>query len=118
MRRLPGVREQHGFVGAERVEQMLVGCDERLLLLLHVELLLDRLRLDVFEAEPIQKRDPARAAFVGDAEFLLEWAPIWRVERGRVFVTRSTSTSSYALERWLALPPDSKRATSASLPST
>ena len=68
MRRMHGVDEQHRLVGAGRIEKALVGFDEGLLLF-RVELASDRLRLHVFEPEPMQHGDEPRAALVDDAEF-------------------------------------------------
>ena len=49
MRRMHGVHEQHGLVGAKRIQKFLISFDERLLLF-RIELAPDRLGLAVFES--------------------------------------------------------------------
>ena len=63
-----GVHEQHGFVGAKRIQKVLVGVDERLLLF-HSELAPDDFGRAVFEPEPMQQGDQPRAALRDNAKF-------------------------------------------------
>ena len=71
VRRMHGVHEQRRLVRAKRIQEVVVGRDERLLLL-GVELAPDDFRLVIFEAKPMQQGDQPRAAFIDDAELLLD----------------------------------------------
>ncbi len=71
MGRMHGVREQHGLVVAQGIQQLFVALDESLLLLF-VELARDDARLVILEPQTMQQRDQSRAAFVDEAEFLLD----------------------------------------------
>jgi hypothetical protein len=61
------VHEQHGLAGAKRIQQILVGFDERLLFF-RIKLAPNRSRLVVFEPEPVQEGDKPRAALIDDTE--------------------------------------------------
>ena len=71
MGRMHGVREQHGLVVAQGIQQLFVARDESLLLFF-VELARNDIRLVIFEPQAMQQRDQSRAAFVNEAEFLLD----------------------------------------------
>ena len=70
MGRMHGVGEQHGFVVGQGIQELLAR-DESLLLLF-VELARDNVRLVVLETQAMQQCDQSRAAFVDEAEFLLD----------------------------------------------
>src|SRR5438552_8991771 len=63
MGRMHGVREQHGLVVAQGIQQLLVARDESLLFLC-VELARNDSRLVIFEPQAMQQRDQSRTAFV------------------------------------------------------
>ena len=65
MGRMHGVHEQHSLVRPQRIQHVLVGFDERLLLF-RVELASDRLRLVVFERDAASPQP--RTALISDAE--------------------------------------------------
>lgn len=71
MCRMHGVHEQNYLVGAEGIEKVLIGGNERLLLF-HVEIATNRFRLAIFEPQPMQQSDQSRAALINDAELLLD----------------------------------------------
>jgi hypothetical protein len=66
-----GVREQHGLIAGQGIQQLIVALDERLLLRF-VELARDDFRIVIFEPKTMQERDQSRAAFVDETEFLLD----------------------------------------------
>jgi hypothetical protein len=65
------VRKHHGFVVRQGIQEIIVALDERLLLLFVVPAR-DGVGLVVFETQTKQKRDQSRAAFIDEAEFLLD----------------------------------------------
>jgi hypothetical protein len=69
--RMHRVREQHGFVVAQGIQQIIVALDESLLLVF-VELARDHVRLVILQPQAMQKRDQSRAAFVDKGAFLLD----------------------------------------------
>ena len=71
VRRMHSVHKQHCLVGTKRIQKVLVGFDEPLLLL-HIELAPDRFRLAVFEIEPMQQGDEPCAALIDDAKFAFD----------------------------------------------
>jgi transposase len=70
---LPRSTRQMGafIVRAKRVPQLLISFDE-CLLFFRIEFADDDFRLVVFQAQPVQKRDQSRTAFVNDTEFPLD----------------------------------------------
>ena len=74
MGRMHGVREQHGFVVAQGIQEAIIACDEGLLLRF-VELARDDVRLVIRQTQAVQQRDQSRAAFVDEAKFLLDPGP-------------------------------------------
>ena len=71
MGRMHGVREQNGFVVAQGIQELFMARDESLLLLF-VELARNDARLVIRETQTMQQCDQSRAAFVDEAEFLLD----------------------------------------------
>ena len=71
MGRMHGVREQHGLVVAQGIQELLITPDESFLLGF-VELARNDIRLVIFEPQAMQQRDQSRTAFVNEAEFLLD----------------------------------------------
>src|SRR5450756_454711 len=65
------VREQHGFVVRQGIQEIIVALDERLLLLF-VELARNDTRLVILQPQTMQERDQSRAAFINEPEFLLD----------------------------------------------
>src|SRR5476649_2876315 len=65
------VREQHGFVFRQGIQEIIVAPDERLLLLF-VELARNDTRLVILQPQTMQERDQSRAAFINEPEFLLD----------------------------------------------
>src|ERR1019366_8585033 len=86
------VREHHGFVVRQGIQELIVALDE-CLLLLFLELARNDVRLEILEPQTMQKRDQSRAAFINEPEFLL---------RSR----RRSGVSNAAVPR---LPPPSNR---------
>src|SRR6478752_10152114 len=68
MGRMDRISEQHDLVIAQRIQNLVVVLDERLLLVF-IELTGDDIGLVIFEIEAVQQRDQPRAAFVNEAEF-------------------------------------------------
>ena len=66
-----GVRKDDGLVGGERIQQLFVIADERLLLV-HAHAAANRSRPFVFKAEPMKQRNQPGTALVDDAKTLLE----------------------------------------------
>src|SRR5260370_34886187 len=71
MGRMDRVGEQHNLVIAQRIQEVVIALDECLLLRL-IELARNDVRLVICEPEAMQQRDQTRAAFVNEAEFLLD----------------------------------------------
>src|SRR6516225_8653146 len=69
MGRMDRISEQYDLVIAQRIQNLIVVLDERLLLVF-IELAGDDIGLVIFEIEAVQQRDQSRAAFVNEAEFL------------------------------------------------
>src|SRR5215468_6745580 len=69
MSRMDRISEQYDLVIAQRIQNLVVVLDERLLLVF-IELAGDDIGLVIFEIEAVQQRDQSRAAFVNEAEFL------------------------------------------------
>src|SRR5665648_705792 len=65
------VREQHGFVVRQGIQEIIVALDERPLLLF-IELARNDTRLVILQPQTMQKRDQSRAAFINEPEFLLD----------------------------------------------
>jgi hypothetical protein len=65
------VREHHGFIVRQGIQEIIVDLDERLLLLF-VELARDDVRLVILEPQTMQERDQSRAAFINEPKFLLD----------------------------------------------
>ena len=63
------VREQHGLVVAQGIQQLVIVLDE-CLLRVDIELAGNDLRLVIFEPQAMQQRDQSRTAFVNEAKFL------------------------------------------------
>src|SRR6516165_8214466 len=79
MGRMDSISEQYDLVIAQRIQNLVVVLDERLLPVF-IELVGDDIGLVIFEIEAVQQRNQSRAAFVSEAEFL-------RNERGRSLFT-------------------------------
>ena len=71
MGRMHRVREQHGFVVGQGIQEIIVALDE-CLLLLFVEFARDDVRLVILQPQTMQKRNQSRTAFVNEAEFLFD----------------------------------------------
>ena len=71
MARMHGVREQHGLVVAQGIQELFIALDE-CLLLLFVELARNDSRLVIFKPQAMQQRDQPRTALVFEAEFPLD----------------------------------------------
>src|ERR1019366_5212324 len=65
------VREQHGFVVRQGIQEITVALDERLLLVF-VELSRNDSRLVILQPPTMQERNQSRAAFINEPEFLLD----------------------------------------------
>src|SRR5713101_6087426 len=70
MGRMHRVHKQHGLVVAQGIQELVMALDESLLLR-YVELARNDIRLVIFEPQPMQQRDQSRAAFIFEAELLL-----------------------------------------------
>ena len=71
MGRMHGVREQHGLVVAQGIQQIFVALNESLLLFF-VELARDDIVLVILQPQTLQKRNQSRMVFVNEAEFLFD----------------------------------------------
>jgi len=69
--RMHGVREQHGLVVAQGIQELFITLDESLLLLF-VEPAWNDSRLVIFEPQAMQQRYQSRTAFVNEAKLLLD----------------------------------------------
>ena len=107
MGRMHRVREQHGFVVGQGIQEIIVALDE-CLLLLFVEFARDDVRLVILQPQTMQKRNQSRTAFVNEAEFLFDkGADLARRARQRRADKGLQCVFLLGVKK-LALPPTSK----------
>ena len=108
MGRMHRVREQHGFVVGQGIQEIIVALDE-CLLLFFVEFARDDVRLVILQPQTMQKRNQSRTAFVNEAEFLFDkGADLARRARQASRRQRPSMRLRCSALKKLALPPTSK----------